>query len=390
MSPPEPPDAPRPPVPAVEARVSPTIAGIRDILPALMDALPDAMVVLDHERRVVAANRRYVEAFGVKRAHVIGGPCTDTLQCPQAGESAAERCVACEVFESRAPRWRLCQVPDASGAMRRYEATFSPITAADGSVTHVVEVWRDTTDRSKLEVQLSHSERLASVGILAAGVAHEINNPLASILAGIEGLSRWLQRGRFDAAGVAEAAETIALLEGEIERSRVTTQKLMLLGRSYDTAPGWVDLNRAARDTLGLLGYELRKHGIEAIESLDPALPPIWAREAGMRGICMNLMINAVQAMSDGGRLAVTTACGPDHVWLTIEDTGPGIVADHLERIWDPFFSTKPVGQGTGLGLSITSRIVASHGGRIAVRSAPGGGARFEVELPIHGTGGDT
>ena len=109
-----------------------------------------------------------------------------------------------------------------------------------------------------------------------------------------------------------------------------------------------------------------------------------------MRGICMNLMINAVQAMSTGGRLAVTTTRGPDHVQLTIEDSGPGIAPDHLERIWDPFFSTKPVGQGTGLGLSITSRIVASHGGRIAVRNAPRGGACFEVTLPIHGTGGDT
>jgi PAS domain S-box-containing protein len=355
-----------------------------------MDALPDAVVVVDRERRVVAANRRHVDAFGVKRAPVVGGPCTDALQCPQAGESTDERCVACDVFENGAPRRRLCQVADASGAMRRYEATFSPILAADGSVTHVVEVWRDTTDRSKLEVQLSHSERLASVGILAAGVAHEINNPLASILAGIEGLSRWLQRGRFDAEGVAEAAETLALLEGEVERSRVTTQKLMLLGRSYDTAPCWVDLNRAARDTLGLLGYELRKHGIEAGESLDPALPQVWAREAGVRGICMNLMINAVQAMSTGGRLAVTTTHGPDHVQLTIEDSGPGIAPDHLERIWDPFFSTKPVGQGTGLGLSITSRIVASHGGRIAVRNTPRGGACFEVTLPIHGTGGDT
>ena len=388
MSPPEPPAAPRPPAQPGERSPSPALAGLRDILPGLLDALPDAVVVVDRERHVVSVNRSYREAFGTGRADVPGGACTDTLRCPQAPGTGAGRCVACEVFESRAPRRRLCQVPDASGVMRRYDATFSPITNDDGAVTHVVEVWRDITERSQLEVQLSHSERLASVGILAAGVAHEINNPLASILAGIEGLARWLKRGRFDAEGVAEAAETIALLEGEIERSRETTQKLMLLGRSYDTTPGWVDLNRAVRDTLGLLGYALRRQGIAAVEALDPALPQIWAREAAMRGICMNLMINAVQAMSDGGRLTVTTGHGPDHVRLTIEDTGPGIAPEHLGRIWDPFFSTKPVGQGTGLGLSITNRLVASHGGRVAVQSEPGGGARFEVELPIHGTGG--
>ncbi len=391
MNAPDNPTAARPPgsIGGSQVPPAPDLTGIRDILPELIDALPDAVVVVDRERRVVATNRRYIEAFEARQAEVVGGTCTNTLNCPQACEAGADRCDACEVFETRAPRRRLCQIPDASGAMRRYEATFSPIAGSDGAVTHVVEVWRDITDRSQLEVQLSHSERLASVGILAAGVAHEINNPLASILAGVEGLERWLTRARFDAEGVKEAAETLELLEREIERSRETTQKLMLLGRSYDTTPAWVDLNRAVRDTLGLLGYELRKRDIEAVESLDPELPQIWAREAAMRGICMNLMINAVQAMSGGGRLVVTTARGPDQVRLSIEDTGPGIAPEHLERIWDPFFTTKPVGQGTGLGLSITNSIVARHGGRITVQSAPGRGARFEVGLPIHGSGGD-
>jgi signal transduction histidine kinase len=256
-------------------------------------------------------------------------------------------------------------------------------------VTHVVAVWRDVTERGRLEVQLSHSERLASVGALAAGVAHEINNPLASMLAGVEGLERWLQRGRFGPEDVAEASETLTMLEREIARCRDTTEKLMLLGRSYDTAPSWVDLNQAVRDTLVLLRYELRKRGIAAVESLDDALPHLWAREAGIRGVCMNLMINAVQAMATGGTLTVTSGHGDGHVRLSVADTGPGIAPQHLVRIWDPFFTTKPVGQGTGLGLSITQEIVTRHGGRIAVASEPGRGARFDVELPVQGTGGD-
>jgi signal transduction histidine kinase len=273
--------------------------------------------------------------------------------------------------------------------MRRFEATFSPILDGSGAVAHVVEVWRDVTDRTELEVQLSHSERLASVGILAAGVAHEINNPLASMMAGIEGLGRWLKRGQFDEEGVREAVTTIELLEREIERGRQTTEKLMLLGRSYNTAPGWVDVNRAVRDTLLLLRYELRTREIETVEELESKMPQIWAREAGVRGICMNLMINAVQAMNGGGRLTVTTRHRSELVELSVGDTGPGIAPEHLERIWDPFFTTKPVGQGTGLGLSITSRIVTRHGGRIAVKSEPGRGARFDVELPVHGAGGE-
>jgi PAS domain S-box-containing protein len=366
------------------------IEPIRDILPALIDALTDAVVVVDRDRRVIAANRRYVEAFGTTRADLAGSGCTEALHCPMAPAEPGGRCVACDVLDTRLPQRRLRQIADASGAMRRYEATFSPIVDPGGEVTHVVEVWRDITDRSQLEVQLSHSERLASLGALAAGVAHEVNNPLASILAGIEGLGRWIHRGQFDAEGVREARETIAMLEREVERARVTTEKLMLLGRSYDVAPGWVDLNHALRDTLALLRFEMRKRRIEVVEDLDPDLPQVWAREAGMRGTCMNLAINAVQAMGTGGTLTVQTRRGPERITLSIADTGPGIEPRHLERIWDPFFTTKPVGQGTGLGLSITSRIVARHGGQITVDSAPGRGARFIVEIPIHGSGGES
>lgn len=361
---------------------------VGDLLPALFEALPDAIVIVDRDRRVLAANRRHVETFGSRRVDLIGTACTDEAHDPEA-KGGPPRCMVCDTLETRSLHRRTIPLADASGAMRRYEATFIPILRADGIVRCVVEVWRDITDRSALEVQLSHSERLASVGILAAGVAHEINNPLASIMAGLEGLGRWLKRGTFDEESVREAAETVELLQREIDRGQETTEKLMLLGRSYNTAPGWVDLNRAVRDTLLLLRFELRTQGIETVEQLDPDVPPIWAREAGVRGICMNLMINALQAMSGGGHLTVTTRRGIEHVHLSVLDTGTGISPEHIERIWDPFFTTKPVGQGTGLGLSITNRIVTRHGGRIGVESAPGRGARFDVELPVHGDGGD-
>jgi len=363
--------------------------GLGELLPALMDALADAVLVIDRDRRAVVVNRRYREVFGERRVDLIDTGCTESAHRTDARSPESARCVACDVFEAREMRSVFRQLPDAGGANRRYEATFRPMLGPDGVVTHVVEIWRDITERSQLEVQLSHSERLASVGILSAGVAHEINNPLASILAGVETLGRWLGRARFEPEDVREARETVEMLEREVDRCRETTQKLTLLGRSYDTAPGWVDLNRAVRDTLALLGYELRKRGIDVVEALEPGLPQIWAREAAVRGICMNLMMNAVQAMSEGGRLTLTSRRDRDNALLAIEDSGPGIAPEHLERIWDPFFTTKPVGQGTGLGLSITHRIVTRHGGRIRVASEPGRGARFEVELPIHGTGGD-
>ena len=364
------------------------IANIQNMLPGLIDALSDAVVVIDLDQAVTAANRRYRELFGTGRPDVKDTVCAGGKH-PRGSVAGVARCPACEVIQSRTAQRLQRQIPDASGVMRRYDASFSPILGTDQAVTHVVEVWRDVTDRSRLEVQLSHSERLASIGTLAAGVAHEINNPLASMLACAESLGRWLGRGNFDADACNEAEETILLLEREIARCAETTERLMLLGRSYDAAPGWVDMNQAVRDTLVLLRYEMRKRTVEAIEVLDPNLPAVWAREAGMRGMCMNLMLNAVQAMSDGGSLTVTTRHDTSHVHLAVEDTGPGIPAPHIERIWEPFFTTKPVGQGTGLGLSITHRIVSRHGGTISVDSAPGRGARFDVALPVHGPGGD-
>jgi len=362
---------------------------LRPILPQLVDSLSDAVMVVDRNQRVVAANRRYLEAFGSSRADLVGSACRDVLHCPEVTSGPGpNRCAACDVMDQRRPQRRMRSLPDGTGAQRRWEASFNPILDPGGQVTHVVEVWRDITDRSQLESQLSHSERLSSLGMLAAGVAHEINNPLASVMAGIESLSRWLKRAGLGSEAGAEAAEVLAVIEREITRCRETTDKLMLLAQPYSVNPSWVRLNQAARDTVSLLRFQMRKQDVEVVERLDPDLPEIWAKETGMRAVCMNLMMNAVHAMPAGGTLTVTTAGGESGVVLTVEDTGSGIASHHLDRIWDPFFTTKPIGQGTGLGLSITQRIVARHGGTIRVENPPSEGARFVVELPIRGPGG--
>jgi signal transduction histidine kinase len=204
----------------------------------------------------------------------------------------------------------------------------------------------------------------------------------------VESLERWLDRRRFGEDDLLEAGEILDVLEREVHRCRETTDKLMLLAQPYSTQPAWFDLNQAVSDNLSLLRHQMRKQGIVAEEALDPELPPIWARHSSMRGVCMNLMMNAVQAMPKGGRLTARTRRGGAGVILTIADTGVGIAPEHIDRIWDAFFTTKPVGQGTGLGLSITQGVVARHGGSIRVESKPGEGARFIVELPIEGPGG--
>ena len=364
------------------------IEQVRHILPQLIDALSDAVVVVDRTQKVVAANRRYLEIFGNQGEAAVGTHCLDVLRCPE-GDAETGRCSACEAIELKRPVRRVRNMTDPGGAQRRWEATYNPVVGPDGEVTHIVEVWRDITERTDLEAQLAHSERLASLGTLAAGVAHELNNPMAAILAGVERLRRWLTREQhLDPRDKEDVDGVLHGIEHETQRCTETTEKLLLLAQPYRAATDWVDLNRAVRDTVSLLNYQMSKQGIAVVQDLDPASPPVWARESGVRGVCMNLLMNAVQAMKDGGMLTVRTRYAGSTVTLEIADTGPGIELHHLDRIWDPFFTTKPIGQGTGLGLSITRQSVARYGGTIRVESRPGEGARFIVELPVRTSGG--
>lgn len=366
------------------------LESIGPILSQIVDSLVDAVLVIDRRQRVVAANRRYVEAFGTESWPVAGSPCSAGGTCPERAGEGEGPCAACEVFRHRRPSKRLRVAADATGAQRRWEGTLSPIVDGRGEVSHVVEVWRDISERSRLESQLGHSERLASLGVLAAGVAHEINNPLAGVVAGIESLERWL--GPAAAGGdlrATEALDVLAMLERESRRVREIVEKLMLLAQPYSVEPVWVDLNRAASDTADLLRYQTHRQKVRVTLDLDPGLPILWAKETSMRSICMNLMMNAVQAMPEGGELTVRTELAAEGlVRLEILDSGTGIAPAHVDRIWDPFFTTKPTGQGTGLGLSITHRIVTRHGGAIHGENRPQGGARFVVELPVRGPGG--
>jgi len=363
---------------------------VRGILPELIDSITDAVAVIDSERRVVAANRRYIETFGTSGGAIAGEACNSSLHCPELQDDSSEGpCSACRAFDSREVVRKVRTVASEGAAPRRWEATFNPVVGSNGVVTHVVEVWRDISDRSQLEAQLSHSERLASLGSLAAGVAHEINNPLASVLASVESLQRWLTRTRgLEPEARAEAEAVLSTCELEIGRVRDTTDKLMLLARPITVRPDWVQFDQAVFDTLSLLRFHMRRQGIIEYTSLAGNLPPVWAKEGAVRSICMNLLMNAVQAMPDGGALEVSTRLENDHVVLEIADTGPGIAPQHLDRIWDPFFTTKPPGKGTGLGLSITRGQVERHGGAIRAERRPKGGSRFVVELPVNGPGG--
>ncbi len=249
----------------------------------------------------------------------------------------------------------------------------------NGAITGMHGVARDITEERAREMQLRRAERMASVAPLLTGVCHELNNPLTSIKSFAELL---LLDER-----PPEDREALEIVQREAHRAAKIVSDLRLVARQRQetgTERGLVDLNQAVRQVLQAPGCSLS--GIRLQEDLAPVLPPLWAVRLHVEQVILQLVLNAVQAMQDrpGPRdLTVRTYAGGIGAVLQVEDTGPGIHPDHLDRIFDPFWTTRGPGEGSGLGLSLVNGIVSDHGGRIGVDSTPGGGTRFAVELPI-------
>jgi signal transduction histidine kinase len=240
------------------------------------------------------------------------------------------------------------------------------------------------SERIELEAQLRHADRLATIGQLAAGVAHELNEPVANVLgfaqlaAKAEGLPAAVSR---DIGQIVTAAL----------HAREVVSKLMLFARQKLPTRKSVDLNRLVEDGLYFLSARCAKSGIDLERRLEPGLPELAADPGQLQQVLVNLVVNAIQAMPGGGRLTITTGKSGDEVVLDVADTGTGMTEDVVQRIFVPFFTTKGVGEGTGLGLPVVHGIVTGHGGRIEVKSAPGQGTRVRVYLPLGGAdrGGD-
>jgi two-component system NtrC family sensor kinase len=262
--------------------------------------------------------------------------------------------------------------PDANGTMR------------------IEALVRDVSERKKLEdqtrdlhLQLLQAEKLAALGQTISGVAHELNNPLATILTWAERLSQ-----RQLEASTRRGLETIL---SESERAARIVRNLLTFARKRRSTRSMVDLNYVVRQTLTLRSYEQRVTNISVIDALAAGLPQVFADPHQLQQVMLNLIINAEQAMlaSNGrGSLLVRTWFEPerDAVVLEVNDDGPGIAEDVQPKIFDPFFTTKEVGKGTGLGLTVAYAIVQEHGGQIRLSSSPGTGASFFVEFPISGT----
>ncbi|MEE8470242.1 MAG: PAS domain S-box protein, partial [Dehalococcoidia bacterium] len=258
------------------------------------------------------------------------------------------------------------------------EVTASFLRDSDGQPISMVSVLRDVTERKRMEQQLQLAGRLAAVGELAAGVAHELNNPLAAV----QGFAQLLCSTKDLDESVRSDVESIYR---EAQRASRITSNLLSFARRQKPEKRFICLNEALEKGLELNAYRMRVNNIEVTTELDPRLPMTMADPHQMQQVFVNLINNAEQAMTEAhgrGRLLVRTESTGEAIRVTFADDGPGIPEDDLKRIFDPFFTTKEVGKGTGLGLSISYGIVQDHGGHLHARSKPGEGTTFVVEIP--------
>jgi len=252
------------------------------------------------------------------------------------------------------------------------------IDAVAGQVALIVERRRAEEERARLQEQLRHADRLATIGQLAAGVAHELNEPLGNILG-------FAQLARKSPGLPEQASKDVEKIVNSCLHARQVIQKLMMFARQTPPKKTMVNLNQIVQEGLYFLEARCTRQGIEVVRLLDPDLPEITADAGQLHQVLVNLTVNAIQAMPNGGKLFLKTTRLGDYISLVVEDTGMGMSEEVARRIFIPFFTTKDVGQGIGLGLSVVHGIVTGHRGSIQVHSKVGEGSRFEVLLPVAG-----
>jgi len=252
----------------------------------------------------------------------------------------------------------------------------APLVSKDQEQIGRLIIFDDVTDRAELERRLVQADKLSSIGLLAAGVAHEVNTPLAVI-------STYAQMLAKQVADDSQKSLILEKIAKQTFRASEIVNSLLNFSRTSTTSLGDVNLNRVIQETLSLLEHQLEKSGVVIETDFDPNLPPIHGNSGKLQQVFLNLFLNARDAMPSGGRLAVRTWRGAAGARIEVADSGQGIAPEHVHRIYDPFFTTKAARKGTGLGLSVTYGIIQEHGGSIEVSNGRDGGARFRIDLPF-------
>ncbi len=350
----------------------------------IIDSLPVGLYVVDREYRVQAWNRKRETGMqGVSREEAIGRPIFEILHRQPSDMLRRE---FDEVFASG--RLQTVQVESlATGVLRTYRIAKIPMRLGDGDVTHVVTIGEDVTEWQEAQERFAQAEKLAAIGQLAAGVMHEINNPLATIAACAEGLGVRLEDLARGGTALPEGTnDFLQIIDHEVHRCKQIVDGLLDFSRPTHLLQERVDINDAIDKTLFLLKHHVRFKKLVVHAMLDRGMAPLEAANAEqLVQVFMALLLNAMEAMGDRGAIIIRTRAGTsarEAVIAEVVDHGTGIPRAELSKIFEPFYTTKSAGRGTGLGLSICYGIIHEHGGRIEVDSTLGQGSTFRVVLP--------
>lgn len=359
------------------------LARKKNTIQAILNGITDIMVVLTADLKIGSVNRAFHELFSEKRPR--------GKSCYRVFRGLDRPCSDCPAAIARDEN-RLCRrlvIYPIDGQNRHFEITASPLRGPDGKPCHILLLKRDVTLEKEYQAKFYQAERMATVGVLAAGVAHEINNPLTAIYGFAEGLRRRLPRlsGQIDGELFEDIQEYTETILKECLRCQDIVRTLLTFSRGAGTDFAPVDLNALVQDTMKLMRHHFRQTHNERIAlDLDPALPLVSGDASQVKQVVLNLLTNALDAVQAKGTVLIRTFSeGDSTVVLAVEDSGCGISPEHLDKLFEPFFTTKPVGQGVGVGLSTCYNIVQKHGGEILVRSRLGEGSAFLVKLRRHG-----
>jgi two-component system, NtrC family, sensor kinase len=344
------------------------IARLKDFSENIVESLNIGVLAVDLEGIVESWNTRMEQLFGVARQDAVGRQLRSLLPEELAEEIAArgEQEQVTGIYKQRLHH---------QGRTLTLNISITPLVSKAGERIGRLLLFDDVTQRERMEEQMSQTEKLTSLGLLAAGVAHEVNTPLAVISNYIQMLAKQMSDGDPRQAIIEKIVK-------QTFRASEIVNNLLNFSRTGAAQAADIDVNRVVEETLSLVSHPLKTSQIQVVKHLSESLPPVRGSANKLQQVFLNLFLNARDAMPGGGLLEIRTGAHNGSVEIEVVDTGAGIPREHINRIFDPFFTTKPNGRGTGLGLSVSYGIIKEHSGKIDVRSTPGKGTSFHVEFP--------
>jgi two-component system, NtrC family, sensor kinase len=363
---------------ALASKVS-EIQALKEFNESILESSRVGILVIDRDGRIAGVNRAFETLHRAERRALLGRPVAGMLPPGAAGRSAGEPGSREKTADGATRRDRVPWRTE-GGERRVVNLTQSPLCGPDGGVLGSVVTVDDVTEQARREEDLQRREHLASIGLLASGVAHEVNTPLT-------GISSYAQI-LLDRRGPDDPEHgLLRKIQQQTQRAAGIASSLLNFARQADGDYQPIDLRDMTQETLQLFEPHLKGRRVELQKDLDARLPEVMGNRGRLQQVLMNLLLNAADATPDGGTIAVRASAVNGRVRIMVIDTGSGIAPEHLDRIYDPFFTTKPRGRGTGLGLSVSYGIVKEHSGTLTAESTPGEGSRFIVSLPASGSG---